>query len=78
MISHTTDSNGVCQTARCGVYVEGMGPVPVLSGVGLFVEDNDDYRDFPMTVSTIHLHQKDMHNDSFLLLFSCSEPPLKW
>ncbi len=56
MISHTADSNGVCQTARCGVYVEGMGPVPVLSGVGLYVEDNDDYRDFPMTVRAYIMH----------------------
>lgn len=43
----------MCQ-ARCGAYVEGMGPVPVLSGVGLYVEDDDDYRDFLMTVRQQH------------------------
>ncbi len=47
------DASGMCQ-ARCGVYVEGMGPVPVLSGVGLYVEDDDDYRDFLMTVRFCH------------------------
>lgn len=45
-----TDASGEC-VARCGEYVEGQGPVPVLSGVGLYVEDDDDYRDFLMHVS---------------------------
>ena len=43
------DASGSCQ-ARCGVYVEGGGPVPILSGVGLYVQDADDDRDFPMEV----------------------------
>ena len=32
------------------MYVEGGGPVPVLAGVGLYVQDTDDDRDFPMEV----------------------------
>ena len=46
----TPDASGMCE-ARCGVYVEGRGPVPVLSGVGLYVQDDDDDRDFLMQVT---------------------------
>lgn len=53
VLNHFTDTSGSCQ-ARCGVYVEGRGPVPVLSGVGLSVQDADDDRDFPMEVGETH------------------------
>jgi len=36
---------------RCGVYVEGGGPVLVLGGVGLDVEDDDHNERFLMQVS---------------------------
>ena len=41
---------GTC-VGRCGVYTEEGGPVPILSGVGLDVEDNDHNEVFMMQVS---------------------------
>lgn len=35
---------------RCGVYIENEGPVLVLSGVGLDVEDDDHNEVFMMQV----------------------------
>lgn len=36
---------------RCGVYIEAGGPVRVLSGVGLYVEDEDHNEIFFMKVT---------------------------
>lgn len=37
---------------RCGVYTENNGPVPILSGFGLDVEDDDHNEVFLMQVKT--------------------------
>ena len=44
------DSASQC-VGRCGVYVERGAPVRVLSGVGLYVEDDDHNEIFYMKVS---------------------------
>ena len=41
--------------SRCGVYVEGGPPVPVLSGNGLYVEDEDHNEIFFMVEAEITL-----------------------
>lgn len=41
--------DGTC-VGRCGVYTENSGPVPILSGVGLDVEDDDHNEVFMMQV----------------------------
>lgn len=43
-------AGGTC-AGRCGVYTEGGGPVLILSGAGLDVEDDDHNEIFDMQVS---------------------------
>ncbi len=49
MISFSIGPEGEC-TGRCGVYVEERGPILILSGVGLDVEDGDHNEVFLMEV----------------------------
>lgn len=48
----------VC-VSRCGVYVENGPPVPILSGAGLYVEDEDDHEVFLMARAEITLVTRD-------------------
>ena len=41
--------------SRCGVFVEGGPPVPVLSGAGLYVEDPDHNAVFLMSRAEVAL-----------------------
>ena len=48
---------------RCGVYVEQGPPIRVLSGVGLYVEDDDHHEIFYMKVSCVNtIKLSCMHN----------------
>ena len=45
--------------SRCGEYIENGRPVPVLSGAGLYVEDDDHNEVFLMSRAEISLVDKD-------------------
>ena len=47
---HAESESPAC-FSQCGVYTENGPPVPVLSGAGLYVQDDDHNEIFNMTVS---------------------------
>ena len=50
-LSNPTESESAHCFSQCGVYTENGPPVPVLSGAGLYVQDDDHNEIFYMTVS---------------------------
>ena len=54
--------------SRCGVYVENGPPVPVLSGAGLYVEDEDHNEIFLMTEAEVTLVTRDTSDFQDVLL----------
>ena len=60
-------SSGEC-VSRCGVYVENGRPVPILSGTGLYVEDEDHSQVFLMRQAAISLVTRDTADFNSVML----------
>ena len=63
---------------RCGVYVENGPPVRVLSGVGLYVEDDDHNEIFYMKVSPLWRTLIIIVCYFGMFIYTCSKLELKW